>query len=65
MSNPKERKVVSNSDASFRPNKNSNNKTIASPTFTYLFNENETTALDTIFTHLFEELTGENTNIDS
>lgn len=57
MSNLKRRKVVTNNDTSFRPIKNSNDKTAISPTFTYLFIEKETTALDTIFAHLFEKIT--------
>lgn len=57
MSNPKRRKVTPISSASFRQIKNSRNKSTEPPHYTYHFIKKETTALDTVFAHLFEQLT--------
>ena len=65
MNNSKKRKNTSNSSASFRQIKNGRRKIAEPPHYTYLFTERETTALDTIFAHLFEKITEENRIIDS
>ena len=57
MNNPKRRKVAPISSTSFRQINNSRGKPTEPPYYTYRFIEKETTALDTIFAHLFEKLT--------
>ncbi len=62
MSNLYKRKNTTNTKTSFRPTKHSKVKAAQSPTLTYLFKEKESTALDTVFTQLFQRLTEENNN---
>mgnify|MGYP001007215168 CR=1 FL=1 len=64
MSNAKKRKDAPISTTTFRPPTKNTNRTVPLPKFTYLFNEKETTALDTVFAHLFEKLTEESVKID-
>lgn len=63
VSNSNKRKNASNSNTSFRPTKHNKSKTAQPPTLTYLFNEKESTALDTVFTRLFERTTEANSSI--
>jgi hypothetical protein len=60
MNSPKRRKDEPTKSASFRQIKRK--KLQEPPYLTYQFTEKETTALDTVFAHLFERLTEENTS---
>lgn len=60
MSSPKRRKDEPLKSTSFRQIKNGKKNPQEPPYFTYQFTERETTALDTVFTILFEKLTEEN-----